>query len=174
MSSENFFSDPYLSPSDGFSQEEALRLLQEAYEKQMQGELEPAIALYKKSLELFPSAEAFTFLGWAYSMQGRYDAAIEECKKAIEVDPDFGNPYNDIGAYLIEKGKIEDAIEWLEKAVQAKRYESYCYPHYNLGRIWEKKGNWFRAYECYHNALKDNPQYTLAQKAVTRVQGMMN
>ena len=30
--------------------------------------------------------------------------------------PTFGNPYNDIGAYLIAKGELDEAIEWLEKA----------------------------------------------------------
>src|SRR5207253_8419965 len=41
----------------------------------------------------------------------------EECKKAIAVDPTFGNPYNDIGAYLIERGEHAQAIPWLEKAI---------------------------------------------------------
>ncbi|HTL48700.1 MAG TPA: tetratricopeptide repeat protein [Verrucomicrobiae bacterium] len=159
---------------DGFYSEEAHRFFQEAYEKQTQGKLDEAISLYQKSLEVLPTAEAYTFLGWAYSYQGRYDEAIEECQKAIDLDPDYGNPYNDIGAYLIEKGRPDDAVEWLEKAIQAKRYDSYCYPYYNLGRIWEKKGDWTRALECYQNALKSNAQYTLAEKACKRLQGLFN
>ena len=163
-----------MSEVNGFYREEALRYLQEAYDKQMQGEIEPAIMLYRKSLEMCPTAEAYTFLGWAYSLQGRYEDAIAECHRAIEVDPEFGNPYNDIGAYLIEKGKFDEAMPWLEKAIHAKRYESYCFPYYNLGRIWEQKGNWFRAAECYQKALSDNPDYELAKKAMVRLQGMMN
>jgi len=31
--------------------------------------------------------------------QGRVEEAIAECKLAIELDPDFGNPYQRIGAY---------------------------------------------------------------------------
>ena len=60
------------------------------------------------------------FLGWTYSYQGRLDDAIPECQKAIEVDPEFGNPYNDIGAYLIEQQKHDEAIPWLERALQAR------------------------------------------------------
>ncbi len=163
-----------MSEADSYYQNEALRFFHEGYEKQSQGELDEAVQLYKKSIELFPTAEAYTFLGWAYSFQGRYDDAIEECHKAIRVDPDFGNPYNDIGAYLIEKGRLDDAIPWLEKATHAKRYESYCFPHYNLGRVWEQKGDWQKATACYQDALKDNPRYTLAEKALRRIQGMMN
>lgn len=153
---------------------EALEIFKEAYAYQMKGEYEQATALYKKSIKLFPTAEAYTFLGWAYSFLGKYDEAIVECQKAIQVDPDFGNPYNDIGAYLIEKGRFDEAIPWLEKATHAKRYDSYCFPHYNLGRVWEMKGDWFKAIECYENALKANREYALAFKALNRLRGLLN
>jgi len=152
----------------------AQELFEKAYKLQMEGKIEDAILNYQKSIEVYPTAEAHTFLGWSYSFQGRHNDAIEECKKAIEVDPDFGNPYNDIGAYLIELGKLDEAIEWLEKAAQAKRYESYCYPHYNLGRVYELKGNWKKAFELYELSLKENPDYTLAHRALNRLRGMMN
>ena len=147
----------------------AMELFQEAYEKHVDGKLEEAIPAYQKSIDLCPTAEAHTYLGWAYSMQGRYKDAIAECRRAIEVDPDFGNPYNDIGAYLIDTGKTDEARTWLEKALHAKRYDSYCYPYYNLGRIWEGKGDWEKALECYQNSLKQNANYTLAKKAENRI-----
>ena len=107
----------------------------------MKKELDEAVELYKKSIEAYPTAEAYTFLGWTYSWMGRIDDAIAECHKAIEVDPTFGNPYNDIGSYLLMKGQIDDAIPWLERALQAPRYESYCYPHMNLARAYEARRN---------------------------------
>jgi len=152
----------------------ALEHFQKAYEHQMKGELEEAVDLYKKSIEIHPTAEAYTFLGWTYSFMVRYDAAIDECRKAIEVDPEFGNPYNDIGAYLIEKGRLDDAIPWLEKATRAKRYDSYCFPHLNLGRIWEKKGQWSKAMDEYRLSLKENPNYVLAARALKNLQSMSN
>lgn len=160
--------------SANYDEEEARRFFFEGYEKQNRGELDEAIELYKKSLDVRPTAEAYTFLGWAYSMKGHFDEAIIECHRAIEVDPDFGNPYNDIGAYLIEKGKFDDAISWLEKATQAKRYDAYCYPYYNLGRIWEQKGDWMRAREYYRQSLNANSNYVLAARALRRVEAMMN
>ena len=152
----------------------ALEYFELAYACQRKGELEEAIALYKKSIEILPTAEAHTFLGWTYSFQNRYDEAIEECHRAIAVDPDFGNPYNDIGAYLIEKGQFEEAIPWLEKATVAPRYESYFFPHYNLGRVYERKRDYRKAMERYRFALALNPAYTLANKSLRRLQGMLN
>ena len=85
--------------------DEARRHFEQGYAAQMQNRLEEAIACYRRSIEVRPTAEAHTFLGWVYSFQGRHDDAIAQCKMAIEVDPDFGNPYNDIGVYLIELGQ---------------------------------------------------------------------
>ena len=153
---------------------DAQEYFERAYQHQMKGELETAIKHYKRSIEIYPTAEAHTFLGWTYSFMGNYDTAIQECHKAIEVDPDFGNPYNDIGAYLIEMDQPEEAVPWLEKATKATRYDSYCYPHLNLGRIWEKKGQWDKAIDAYKNALRANPDYVLATRALNRLRGMLN
>ena len=96
-------------------EENAQRFLAEAYEKQMAGQIDEAIVLYLKSIESSPSAEAHQYLGWAYSLKGRFGDAIRECEKAIRIDPQYGNPYNDIGAYLIETGRWSEALPWLEK-----------------------------------------------------------
>jgi len=141
----------------------------QAYLYQMSGELEEAIAYYKRSLEIYPTAEAYTFLGWTYSFMGRYDEAIAECLKAIALDPDFGNPYNDIGAYLIEKGQLDEAVPWLEQALRAKRYASRHFPYYNLGRVWEGKGQKLKAIEQYRRALEIEPNYPSAAEALKRL-----
>lgn len=147
----------------------AWELLKEAYQYQMGGEYDMAVELYKRSLDLHPTAEAYTFLGWAYRYQGKLDEAIAECKKAIQVDPDFGNPYNDIGAYLIEKGEHNEALPWLERALLSRRYESYHYPHYNLGRVFLAKEMYGKARQHFEQALKIAPDYTLAQEGIEKV-----
>jgi tetratricopeptide (TPR) repeat protein len=152
----------------------ALDLFQEAYEQQMNGDLERAISLYKKSLSILPTAEAHTFLGWTYAFQKRYEDAIRECKKAIQADPEFGNPYNDIGAYLIEVARFDEAIPYLRSALAAKRYEAYHYPHYNLGRVFEKKGMWPEAIREYQEALRIQPDYSVAHRSLARLQAMLN
>jgi Tfp pilus assembly protein PilF len=159
---------------DDTRHELAMRLFQEAYEHQMNKEFDKAIELYKKSIEMYPTAEAYTFLGWTYSWMGRVDEAIAECHKAIEVDPDFGNPYNDIGSYLVMKGNLDEAIPWLERALRAPRYESYCYPHMNLGRVFEAKRDWIRAKDEYRKAYAENKEYSPAAQALHRIRGYLN
>src|SRR5271155_1548483 len=155
-------------------QEQAWALLQEAYRAQMEGDYGHAVELYKDSLDLFPTAEAHTFLGWTYHFQGKVEDAIAECKRAIEVDPEFGNPYNDIGAYLIALGRYDEAIPWLEQAIAAPRYDPRHFPHFNLGRVYHAKGMLTRAREYYQEALRIEPQYTLARQAIENLRRMVN
>ena len=145
-----------------------------AYEAQMAGELDRAIVYYQKSIALGATAEAHTFLGWTYSFQRRYDEAIAECKLAIEVDPDFGNPYNDIGAYLIELGRWEEAIPWFEKAIEAPRYDPRHFPHFNLARVYIQLYEYAKAVSHLERALELEPRYGSAEKELRRLLCRMN
>ena len=158
-------SDPRAEAADCFRQ---------AYERQMAGEYQQAIELYTRSIELFPTAEAYTFRGWTYSFLGDYERAIQECLQAIRVDPDFGNPYNDIGAYMIELGQFDEAIPWLQQAVDARRYEPRHFPHYNLGRAYLGKEMYGQAMRCFQEAIQIEPRYSLARQALESLRRMVN
>ena len=106
----------------------ALEYFERAYARQRNGELEEAIELYKKSIAILPTAVAHTFLGWTYSFQSRYDDAIAECHRAIAIDPDFGNPYNDIGAYLIEKGTTRRSDPVARKSHRCSSLRKLLFP----------------------------------------------
>ena len=159
---------------DGEQKRRALEIWQRAYEYQMRGELDEASRLYRESLAVCPTAEAHTFLGWTYSMQGRVEEAIAECHKAIAVDPDFGNPYNDIGAYLVELGDLAGAIPWLEKAKQAPRYEPRKYPYVNLARIYLRRGQWAGALQELKEAVRIAPRDPQARKLLHELLGRFN
>ena len=153
---------------------QARQRFQEAFAAQMRGDYDRAVDLYLGSLALHPTAEAHTFLGWTYHFQGKIEEAIAECKHAIEIDPDFGNPYNDIGAYLIDLNRYDEAIPWLEQAIRAKRYEPRHFPCFNLGRVYLAKGMINRARELFQQSLSIEPRYTLARQALESVRRMVN
>lgn len=153
---------------------EAVAFFNEAYEAQMARDFESAIKLYKESIRAFPTAEAYTFLGWTYSFKGEYDLAIAECVAAISVDADFGNPYNDIGSYLIAKGNYFDCVRWFKLAIKAPRYEARAFPHFNLATVYEKRGKLLEAAKHYTLALKEQPNYKQAYEALRNLQGKVN
>ena len=141
---------------------------------QGEGRLDEAAEHYRRSIKLFPTAEAHTFLGWVFSFQGRAPEAIEECKRAIEVDPDFGNPYNDIGAYLIELGRLDEAVPWLEKAKRAGRYEPRHFPHVNLARIHILKDRPLDAVRELKQSLEYHPGNSSALGEIRRLIARFN
>ena len=142
--------------------ETALQLWQEGTHRLLSGDLEEAVALFTRSLEVRPTAEAYTFRGWAYSFTGRLDDAIEECRKAIATDPAFGNPYNDIGCYLMEQGKLDEAVTWFEQAKRALRYEPRHFPYLNLGRLRAARGEFPEAILEFQGALEQAPEDPVA------------
>jgi tetratricopeptide (TPR) repeat protein len=153
---------------------EAIELFRRALEAQTAKDYEEAIELYKRSIAAYPTAEAHTFLGWVYSFQQRYDEAIEECLEAIRVDSTFGNPYNDIGSYLVAKGDLYGSVKWFKRALLATRYESYAFPHMNLGRVYEQRNRLLDAAHHYSLALEQEPGYTQAAVAMRRLQARLN
>jgi Tfp pilus assembly protein PilF len=143
--------------------DEALDLWREGTARLLSGDLEGAITLFTRSLEAEPTAEAYTFRGWAYSFAGRAEEAIEECRKAIATDPSFGNPYNDIGCYLVEQEKWDEAIPWFEKAKKAPRYEPRHFPYLNLGRLKAARGDVAEAILEFEGALAEHPDDPIAR-----------
>jgi Tfp pilus assembly protein PilF len=152
----------------------ALELWDEGVRHHMRGDFNRAISLYTQSIEICPTAEAYTFRGWAYNFLGRVDDAISECRKAIEVDPGFGNPYNDIGAYLIAKGQLDDAVPWLEQAKRAPRYEPRHFPYMNLGRVYAAKGLVLQAISEFEQALKLQPGDPTCEAYIARLRAILN
>lgn len=152
----------------------AMELWNQGVAYHLQGDFQHAIALYSESLEIYPTAEAYTFRGWAFRFLGRIDDAIAECHKAIAVDPDFGNPYNDIGSYLLSKGDLDGAVEWFERAKTAPRYEPRHYPFMNLGRLYAAKGMVLQAIREFEGALAIEPGEVSCLEMIEQLRGLLN
>ena len=152
----------------------ATKLWRDAYRCQIEGEVDRAIELYRHSIEVYPTAEAHTFLGWAMSFQGHLADATQECLRAIEIDAEFGNPYNDIGVYLMQQDKLDESISWLEKAKQAKRYEPRQFPFLNLGRIYIRQGRWWQALREFEGAVRLAPRDVRAARMLHELRARLN
>ena len=152
----------------------AVEFFRRAYEAQVEKNYEEAVELYRRSIETYPTAEAHTFLGWVYSFDGRYTEAIDECLKAISVDSAFGNPYNDIGSYLLARGDRHNCVRWFRRAILAPRYEARAFPHFNLARVYEQRHRPLEAARHYGLALEQQPDFSQATRALRRLQAQLN
>jgi protein-L-isoaspartate O-methyltransferase len=150
------------SPALRERRELARRVFHVAYVHQAFGDLDGAAELYLRSNAALPTSEAHTFLGWVRSMQGRLEDAMACCHDAIAVDPTLGNPYNDLGAYLLQLGRPDEAIPWLERALRTVRYDAPFFPHLNLARAYMARGDRGEARLHLRKALELNPRLTPA------------
>ncbi len=108
----------------------------------------------------------------AHAWEGRVTGHYDQHFRDVVVDTFAGGPpYNDIGAYLIELDRLDDAIPWLEQAISAPRYCCYFYAHTNLARVYLQKGMREKARKSLLAALRVNPEYEPAQELLRRIDG---
>lgn len=148
--------------------------LNKANQLHFEGKLYEAIELYKTAINMGPTVEAYSFLAWAYSQLGRNAEAIEELKKAIELDDNFGPAYNDIGTNLYNLEKYDDAVEYFKTAITKMDLENQYIPYFNIGQVYEKNYQWHFAIKYYSIANELKPDYELAKTAMNRMHEYLN
>lgn len=72
------------------------------------------------------------------------------------------------------KGELDEAVEWLERAKQAPRYEPRHFPYMNLGRLYAAKGMVVRAIEEFEKALAIQPGEPTCLQMVARLRALLN
>lgn len=96
-----------------------------------------------------------------YETQGHYDQAVEQYKKAIELNPAFGSAYGRLGLCYTKMGQLQLAVEALTKA---SSLEPKSVPTWNnLGFACLIKGDAVAAEAAFAKALQINPTYPRAR-----------
>ena len=84
------------------------------------GQLDEAIACYKKAIELDPKdARAHYNLGIALAAKGQVDEAIAYYKKAIELDPKYAEAHCNLGHALAIQGRFAESLEAFKRGHRA-------------------------------------------------------
>lgn len=108
---------------------------------------------------------------------GNLEDAVDLYRQAIDLDPDYGQAYSNLGLAHAKLGHTAEAIWANRKAIALAsgptaatvRASSY----YNIAKIYESAGEYANALQQYESARrqKSNPVY---DKAIARVRGQMN
>ncbi len=122
------------------------------------GMFEYAAEHFGASYNLRPSAEAATMIGWTYGIRGEDEEAMGWCRRAIETDSNLGDPWNDIGALLLSKRKVEDAMAWFRAAINAERSLSPGHPWSNMARAHLMQRNSRAAFFAAQQAILYMPE----------------
>jgi TolB-like protein/Tfp pilus assembly protein PilF len=122
-------------------------------------ELYPAVGEFERAIELnpnYPTAHQW-YGSSALTALGRFDKAIEEVKRAIELDPLSLVINTDLGNTLYRARRYDDAIAQMRKTLEMD--PGFYYAHWNLGSALAAKGALGPAIEEYQKArsLNDDP-----------------
>ena len=115
------------------------------------------------------SLEALYAYGMICQEKGDYNEAIETYYKILSIN-EYREPYYNLGYIHQEYLKVYDvAIEHYTKAINIE--PKYVDAYYNRGLCYEQRDELKKAEADFRYALKLNPQYTNAAKALSRVLG---
>jgi len=94
---------------------------------------------------------------------GKYtdpDKALEYLNKAISLDSNYAEAYNNRGRAWGNKGNYDRAISDFNKAIELNT--RYTDAHYNRGLVWHYKGDYDWAISDYSKAIELDPKGTYA------------
>ena len=83
--------------------------------------------------------------GGAYSDKGKFDLAIADYKKALEINPKSAEAYNNRGNAYFSKGKFDQAIADFNKALEIN--PRYAEAYYNRGNVYYLKKEYDKSWK---------------------------
>ena len=113
-----------------------------------QGSVKEVLTQVNQLLKRFPDATALHIIaGDANTKLRRFDTAIENYTKAIDLKPDFAVSHFNLGVVFQDKGDSKAALQSYRKAVILN--PNYLEAHYNIGSILHDSGDFKAAIESY-------------------------
>jgi len=122
-----------------------------------EGRFEEAIDLIGQAVRERPeSGHCHFHLGEAYRLSENHERAIEEYRKAAELDPNNAAALDGLGLELAHLGRLEEATGYFRQAVSADW--SYCEAYENLGVCLARQGFLQEALKVCKKATHIKPQ----------------
>lgn len=106
-------------------------------------------------------------LGKIMFYEKKYDIAVEEFNKALNLSPDNPNCHLEIGKCYLLGGNIDLAVKNLEQAI--KLNSNYADAHYFLGVAYLSLNNYDKAINELKEALNINPMYKSPKNLIKRL-----
>lgn len=94
-------------------------------------------------------------LGLRLAQRGDHEAAIAVFQRALELDPDSGEPWHGIGVSRSEQRRFEEAVEAYRQAIRLMPLSTWT--HFNLGLCLEQLGRDWEAARAFADAVALQP-----------------
>ncbi len=128
-----------------------------------EGKVQQAFVEFQHAYELNPqNKEALYGIGIIYLLD--FDEtlkAIDFFQRAVMIDPNYSDAYNNLGFAHDRMGKFEAAIPFYKKAVSNMFYATPEKTFVNMGKAYYRLGKFDEAALAYKEAIKRAPSFDL-------------
>ncbi len=172
---ENFNHDNvwFLNSLEWQRQKKYEEFLQKGHQAISNKHFDKALEYFNRACHYKENAEIFTLLGWVNHLLGQTEIAKNSCLKAIQIDPDYGPPYNDMGTYLMSEGKLDECLKWFTMAKSSANYPNREFPYINSGRVYFTKKEYSAALEEFNKALSLVPFNDELKDTIQKIRTVM-
>jgi len=102
--------------------------------------------------------EVLDGLGVAMLMQARYKDSLGPFDKAVAIAPENGSYRNNRGVALMELGRFKDAQQDFTIAAASQNSDDRLSATINLGRLWQRQGDYAAAESEFNQAIARDPK----------------
>ncbi len=117
------------------------------------GQIDRAVEVFEALLKASPDfAPALNYLGYMWAERSeKLDRALRMINKAVAIDPDNGAFIDSLGWVHFQRGELESARDYLERAARLISDDPTVFEH--LGDVYSAMGDADRAGESYRRAI---------------------
>jgi len=134
------------------------------------GNLEMAHFELNKAARMIPeNPEVHFALGTVHVLREDLELAIKEFKRTIELDSHYADAYNNLAFSYLKSGRLDEAIQASEKALQEVTYETPERALTIIGWAHYKKGDPARALDYLGRALETRPNHPDAENKIATI-----
>lgn len=128
-----------------------------------EGKFQQAFVEFQHAYELNPqNKEAVYAIGIIYLLNfDENQMAIDFFQRAVKIDPDYADAYNNLGFAHAKMGKFDAAIPFYKKAVSNLFYATPEKAFVNMGKAYYRLGRYDEAAAAYKEAIKRSPNFDL-------------
>jgi len=126
----------------------------------LKGDFKKVIDICNEALKVEPNFVVFYTRGYAYAELNKYEQAIEDFSKAIELNPALAVAYYDRGNAYADLNKYERAIKDYEKAIELN--PDFAEAYNNRGNAYMELNKYEQAIKDYDKAIELNPNEAVA------------
>jgi len=124
-------------------------------------------ALQQEALTAENRAATHVNRGIARMRAERYEAAMEDYNRALEIDATLGAAYLNIGAALIFQRRFDEALEPLDTAIELDSEDLFA-AYYNRAIAREQTGDIEGAYDDFQRSGELKPDWELPRRQLAR------